>query len=49
MCDECEVPYILRLCLSFGGRGGVQDKWLWQCDCKHKNASAHPVVMEQSK
>lgn len=41
-CSECDVAYVLRRMMSI--REGWL--WLWQRDCKHKNAEAVVVVAD---
>lgn len=40
VCDalDCDTPYVLRRCWTFGAE--TQEQWLWQRDCKHKKAGA---------
>lgn len=40
LCSECRAPYVLRH--GFNLSKGGKETWIWQRDCKHKNAA--PVV-----
>jgi hypothetical protein len=44
-CSECFAPYVLRRAFTFSAKGGGgRSEWIWQRDCKHKNAApkVHP-------
>jgi hypothetical protein len=50
-CSDCMAPYVLRRAISFqppvrgtkqkkAKKGEIDFQWIWQRDCKHKNAEA---------
>lgn len=43
VCSKCRAPYVLRLAIVVSP-GAAGDQWIWQRDCKCRNAQ--PEIVE---